>query len=158
MPAPSDLVVRKRISSKNFLAIHLLLALLAIGIWVGGVKLQLVSTPIVFLIGLAPLAAGLLYSWLVRISTEYRIYNDSLEVESGLIARSIENIQLFRVRDVGLRQSLLGRILNVGNVYVWSTDQSDPRLLITGIDDPRGLYETLRELIAKSQAARRTMI
>jgi len=131
---------------------------IAIAIWVIGAMTKLVSPVIVFLAGLLPLAVGLVYSWLVRISTEYRVFADSLEVESGIIARRIENIQLFRVRDLGLNQSLLGRMLNVGNVFVTSTDQSDPNLILHGIDDPRSVYESLRELVAKSQAARRTMI
>ncbi len=155
---PTDIVLRKRISAKNFLLIHVGLFLLAVVIWVAGAKTQLVSVPIVFVLGLFPLAIGLLYSWLVRISTEYRVFSDSLEVESGIIAKNIENIQFYRVRDFGLTQSFVGRILNFGNVYVISTDQSDPHLVLRGIDDPRDVYQTMRELVAKSQAARRTMI
>jgi uncharacterized membrane protein YdbT with pleckstrin-like domain len=105
-----------------------------------------------------PLLIGALYAWLVRMSTEYRVFQDSLEVEAGIIARSIDNIQLFRVRDLGLAQGVLDRLLNVGNILVSSTDQSAPHLVLRGIDAPRELYETLRELVAKSQAARRTMI
>ena len=101
---------------------------------------------------------GLLYSWLVRLSTEYRLFQESLEVESGIISRRIENIQLFRVRDLGLAQSILNRLAGVGDVIVTSTDQSAPRYRVRGVESPREFYDRLRELVAKSQATRRTMI
>lgn len=39
-----------------------------------------------------------------------------------------------------------------------STDQSTPHLALRGIEGPREVYDTLRMLVAKSQATRRTMI
>lgn len=155
----SDLVARKRISAKNFVGVYLLLAVFCIAVWViGYIARNSVSWWISMLVGIAPLLAGFLHTWLVQISTEYRIFEDSMEVESGIISRRIENIQLFRVRDLGFQQSVIGRILNVGNIAVSSTDQSTPHLVLRGIDAPRDLYETLRSLVAKSSAARRTMI
>jgi uncharacterized membrane protein YdbT with pleckstrin-like domain len=108
--------------------------------------------------GLLPLVLGIAYSWLVRLGAEYRLYQDSLEVETGIIARSIDNLQLFRIRDLRLKQSVLGRLFGVGDISVTSTDQSTPHLTIRGVDGPRALYDTLRELVARSQATRRTMI
>jgi len=155
----SDLVARKRISAKNFVGLYLMLAAFCVAAWIVGYAARN-SVPwwISMLIGIAPLLAGFLHTWLVQISTEYRIFEDSLEVESGIISRRIENIQLFRVRDLGFQQSVIGRLLNVGNIAVSSTDQSTPHLVLQGIDEPREMYETLRSLVAKSSAARRTMI
>ena len=135
-----------------------MMAAVAVAFWAAAYFTRIVPLAAAIPLGLIPLALGAGYGYLVRISTEYRIFSDSLEVESGIIARNIDNIQLFRVRDVGLNQSMLGRMLNVGNVAIASTDQSAPHLVLRGVDNPRDMYETLRELIAKSQAARRTMI
>jgi len=79
-------------------------------------------------------------------------------VESGVISRRIENIQLFRVRDLGLAQSVVNRLAGVGDIIVTSTDQSAPHYRLRGVQDPREVYDRLRELVAKSQATRRTMI
>jgi uncharacterized membrane protein YdbT with pleckstrin-like domain len=105
-----------------------------------------------------PLLAGLIYTWLVRLNAEYRLFQDSLEVESGIISRRIENIQLFRVRDLALAQSMLNRIAGVGDITVTSTDQSAPRYRLRGVEAPRKVYDQLRELVSKSQATRQTMI
>ena len=79
-------------------------------------------------------------------------------MESGVISRRIENIQLFRVRDLGLAQSVVNRLAGVGDIIVTSTDQSAPHYRLRGVQDPREVYDRLRELVAKSQATRRTMI
>jgi len=157
--AESGLVARRRVSWKSFLGTHIALGLLAVVIWAAGWFSGLAVHPVlVGAAGLLPILAAVLCQWLVTISTEYRVFDDSLEVESGIVSRTIENIQLFRVRDLGLHQSILDRLLNVGTVSVSSTDHSAPHLPLKGVDDPRELYETLRELVAKSQATRRTMI
>jgi len=152
--------MRRRTSLKSFWGLYLTLAVVGGLIWVVGFYANRlpVSRATLVLIGLAPLLIGLLYSWLVRLSTEYRLFPESLEVESGIISRRIENIQLFRVRDLGLAQSILNRLAGVGDIIVTSTDQSAPHYRVRGVEDPRDVYDRLRELVAKSQATRRTMI
>src|SRR5688500_11975152 len=159
MTQQSDLIARHRVSYKGFAGLYLLLAAAAVLIWwLGYTFARHLGGGLVIVGGSLPLVIGFVYTWLVRISTEHRIFNDSLEVESGIISRRIENIQLFRVRDIGLKQSILGRMLDFGDISIASTDQSNPHFTLRGIDRPRALYQMLRELVAKSQAARRTMI
>lgn len=157
--SPTGLVKRARMSPKSFAGLYLLLGALCVAIWWLGWAFDTGLPPLaIAAAGLVPLIIGLAYSWLVRLGAEYRLYEDSLEVETGIVSRRIDNLQLFRIRDLGLKQSLLGRIFGVGDITVTSTDQSTPHLTIRGIDDPRALYDTLREGVARSQATRRTMI
>jgi uncharacterized membrane protein YdbT with pleckstrin-like domain len=156
---PTDLVTRTRISLKSFAGLYLILGAVCVVIWWAGWAFDTGVHPLaVFGAGLLPLALGIVYSWFVRLGAEYRLYQDSLEIETGILARSIDNLQLFRVRDLRLKQSVLGRLLGVGDISVTSTDQSTPYLTIRGVDAPRALYDTLREGVARSQATRRTMI
>ncbi len=153
-------VLQRRTSLKSFWGLYVVLGGLAALVWVAGFSYDLipVSRPLIVLIGFVPLLVGIVFSWLVRLNTEYRLFNDSLEIESGIVSRRIENIQLFRVRDLGLAQSILNRVAGVGDVIVTSTDQTAPHYRLRGVEDPRALYEQLRELVSKSQATRRTMI
>jgi uncharacterized membrane protein YdbT with pleckstrin-like domain len=152
-------VLSRRISARAFAGLHAVLVIAAFVVWAAGLTLLPDVRPwIVVLVGLAPLAVGLVYTWLVRISTEYRVHRDSLEVESGLLSRRVDNVQMFRIRDLGLSQSLLARVLGVGDVTLTSTDRTSPRLVLRGVAGPREVYDTLRDLVARSQATRRTMI
>jgi uncharacterized membrane protein YdbT with pleckstrin-like domain len=156
---PADLVLQTRMSLKSFAGLYAALGVLAVVIWWAGFMFDTGLSPLVIAAaGLLPLLLGIAYTWLVRLSIEYRLHQDSLEVDSGLIARNIENLQLFRVRDLRLRQSVFARLFGVGDIVVTSTDQSTPHLTLRGVEDPRKVYETLRELVARSQATRRTMI
>lgn len=155
----ADLVLRTRPSLKTFAGLYLVLGALAVAIAWAGLTFDTGLPPLAVAgAGLLPLVIGIVYSWLVRLGTAYSLYQDSLEVQTGLLARRVDNLQLFRVRDLGLRQSVLQRIFGVGDVMVTSTDQSTPHLAIRGVQAPRALYDTLRELVARSQATRRTMI
>ena len=105
-----------------------------------------------------PTVAVFVYAKLARAGSSYRLYPDRLELESGIISRKIENVELFRVRDVGLRQSLLGRLANYGDVYIHSTDSSTPDVHVRSIDAPKEFYQEVRELVSASRAQNRTMI
>lgn len=113
---------------------------------------------VVLVVAALVVAGSLLHSWLMQRIATYRLFKDRLEVERGIFTRQIENIELFRVRDVGLRQGVLGRAINFGDVYVHSTDSTVPSLHLVGIDDPRSFYQQARELVTQSRAAHRTLI
>jgi len=109
-------------------------------------------------VGLLPILGVVAWAYIQRLNDAYRLFEDRLEVESGIISRRIENVELFRIRDVGLRQGLLGRLLDVGDVYVHSTDASTPAVQVRGIEDPRAFYQALRDQVTASRAQNRTMI
>ena len=152
--------LERRTSLKSFLGLYIVLGITTAVIAVAAFYYDAVpiSRALILVAGFVPLLVGLVYSWLVRLNTRYRLYPDSLEIECGVISRRIENIQLFRVRDLGLAQSVLNRVAGVGDVIVTSTDQSAPRYRLRGVANPRAVYEQLRELVSTSQATRRTMI
>lgn len=102
------------------------------------------------LVAMLPVIVTLIYAQVSRISTAYRLFPDRLEVVSGILSRRIENVDLFRVRDVGMKQGLLGRMLNFGDLYLHSTDSSTPDLHIQGIDAPEDFYQQLRQQDRKS--------
>lgn len=152
-----SVLARRRISPRACLGLHAASALGGAGL--GYAARALGAGALVWLgLAVAPLLIVAALCWLHRAATEYRVFEDSLEAEYGIVARRIENIQLFRVRDIGMKQTLAGRILRYGDVIILSTDESAPRLTLRGLDDPRALYEQLRSLVARSQATRRTMI
>jgi uncharacterized membrane protein YdbT with pleckstrin-like domain len=159
-----DLILKARISPKSFIGSYVIWSAFLLLVLIAGFMLKnsdgklLVPGWITFLVAIIPLAVSVAHSQLVKLTTEYRIFEESIEVEQGFIARKIENIQLFRVRDIGFGQGVLGRIFNFGSVTLASTDHSSPHLTLTGVNDPVKVYDTLRAQTAKSQAARRTMI
>ena len=96
---------------------------------------------------LAPVGIGLILlarAWYRVASTRYRLTTQRLFAQTGLIAKNLEEVELFRVKDVTLSQGVLDRLLGVGTVTVLSTDDTAPELELAGIRDPLAAKEALR--------------
>ncbi|HAL91473.1 MAG TPA: hypothetical protein DCM68_00385 [Verrucomicrobia bacterium] len=86
----------------------------------------------------------LLRLWYLIASTRYRLTTQRLFVQKGLVAKHLEEVELFRVKDVMLSQGVLDRILRVGTVVVLSTDDTAPRLELAGLRNPLDAKEKIR--------------
>ncbi len=87
------------------------------------------------------------------VSRRYRIDDLRVEVESGLLRRKVDNLDLWRVKDIRFRQGLFQRMLGTGDVELDTSDTSDHVLVLHGIPGARAIYDRLRDAI---DAARRT--
>lgn len=93
----------------------------------------------------------LLRAWYLVASTRYRLTTQRLFVQRGLVAKHLEEVELFRVKDVTLNQGFVSRLLGVGTVVVLSTDDTTPRLELAGILKPVEAKETLRSAFRASR-------
>lgn len=96
---------------------------------------------------LAPFIIGiivLLNVWYKVVSLKYRLTTQRLFVQKGLIAKHLEELELFRVKDVTVKQGILQRILGFGTIIVISTDDSNPQVQLIGINKPVDVKETIR--------------
>jgi uncharacterized membrane protein YdbT with pleckstrin-like domain len=82
---------------------------------------------------------------LLRIrSTLYTITNQRVMIESGLLSKQLSEIDLRYVDDTNFYQSVMARLLGIGNVTLLSSDKSSPTYVLRNIKDPRGLRELIR--------------
>jgi uncharacterized membrane protein YdbT with pleckstrin-like domain len=91
------------------------------------------------------------WTWLIeKMGTRYRLTSHRLFKETGILMRHVNEVDLIRVDDVSVRQSLIQRIFNVGVVTVIApTDQTEPRLELVGIANPIEVKEKIREQARK---------
>jgi uncharacterized membrane protein YdbT with pleckstrin-like domain len=85
-------------------------------------------------------------SWRVAVlkSHHYRITNQRIVIESGVFSRQIEEIDMRTVEDLHFRQSLLERMLDIGDVTIVSVDKTTARARLMGLERPRQLREMIR--------------
>jgi uncharacterized membrane protein YdbT with pleckstrin-like domain len=85
-------------------------------------------------------------SWRVAVlkSHHYRITDQRIVIESGVLSRQIEEIDMRNVEDLVFRQSIVERLLGVGDVTIVSADQTSPRVRLVGLEKPRELRELIR--------------
>jgi uncharacterized membrane protein YdbT with pleckstrin-like domain len=109
---------------------------------------------------LVPLAVGALAFFLtgvVRRSMRVRMTNRSVENESGVFSRKIDVMELWRIRDVRYKQSLLDRILGIAHIEVFTKDVTTPHLEIVGLPASRAVFEKLRDNIEIQRQSQRVM-
>jgi len=79
-----------------------------------------------------------------KLTLRYKLSTHRFFKESGFISRNVNELELIRVDDVSVRQNIIQRIFNVGVVTIISTDATDPRLNVDGIDNPIEIKEKIR--------------
>jgi membrane protein YdbS with pleckstrin-like domain len=106
-------------------------------------SLQLGIIVVLFIVALPSMIA--LGSAFVRVkNTHYKVTNQRVLIESGVLSRSLEEIDMRSIDDIEYQQPFLERIFGIGKVYIVSTDKVAPRLALLGIHDPRQTRELIR--------------
>lgn len=97
------------------------------------------------------LAARFLLKAIVRRAEKVTLGRQRLELERGLVSRRYEAVELWRVRDVVLEQGVLDRMLSVGHLSIYSSDQTAPVLRLGPIRDAKPIYDQLRDAVAQAR-------
>jgi uncharacterized membrane protein YdbT with pleckstrin-like domain len=105
---------------------------LAVGILVGIVA----STGLGVVVFLVALALALLVGFLKRVATIYVITNQRLRIQTGLLARRVQQTRIDRVQNVNTAQTLLERVLRVGAVDFDTAGTDDSEFRFVGVSDP----------------------
>lgn len=85
----------------------------------------------------------------------YRLTRDRLFVETGISNIEEEQIVLYRVQDLHLKMSIWQRMLNVGNVQVYSTDKTNPVTELKNIRYPRRVRELIHRQVEDARIRRK---
>jgi hypothetical protein len=97
-------------------------------------------------LGLAALVILILLMKMARLKTTcYEVSADRIEWSRGILDRSVDNLDMFRVIDLKLRRSLLDCIVGIGTVTIMTTDKSDPEFTFEKIRNPRKLYDVIKK-------------
>ena len=86
-------------------------------------------------------------------STTYTLTNQRLIIKSGLIGKKEEQIDLVRIKDIMVKQSLKDRALGVGEILITSSDPSTPKMILLDIREPNEVKEILRNAIRSEKSA-----
>jgi uncharacterized membrane protein YdbT with pleckstrin-like domain len=104
--------------------------------------------------GVAVLLLVLLVGWLRRLTTHYTITNKRLQIRHGILSRHVEETRVDRVVDVTVHQSLLSRMLAIGDVdFDNASAQQGDLFRFAGIAHPQRITEAI-DRVHEENAAR----
>jgi uncharacterized membrane protein YdbT with pleckstrin-like domain len=116
--------------------------------------------PYAWIPSLALLLAGpvmILGIRLKRRFERYRITNLTVEFQRGVFSTAIDNLELWRVNDIGYHQNLFDKILGVSTVHLDTQDASHPELELIGLPPGRQIYDRLKESVHIARQARNVL-
>lgn len=87
----------------------------------------------------------------LSLSTHYKITSERVRITEGLLGKDREDIELVRVQDIDVTQSLTERALNIGDIHIRSHDKSRPEVILNNVSNPLEVHELLRRAIQKAR-------
>lgn len=78
-----------------------------------------------------------------RFGHGYRLTPQTFFHERGILVKSTSPIEIIRIDDIALKQTLLERLMGVGTIRILSNDTTDPLLVMKGIPDVGKAFQTI---------------
>ena len=86
----------------------------------------------------------------------FELTTQRLKITSGVFTKVTDTIELYRVKDIEMRQPFLSRLVGVENVQMNTSDVSSPLVLIEAVPSSVGLADKLRNQVEIIRQQKRT--
>lgn len=107
------------------------------------------------LVAILTLGLWLIPCWWRSRSRHYRLTTRRVVVETGVLGKRLEQVDLYRVSDYSVVRPIGQRLLGTGNLVLRTLDRTSPLVAIDGIrTDVVALYESIRAATENEKARR----
>ena len=99
----------------------------------------------------------LIVKWFQNLAATYEVTEERLIIRRGIIMKSVDEIELYRIKDVRIDFSLINQIAGIGRITIASSDETtrDGDLVIRDIQKAQERREQLRRLVDTARQKRR---
>jgi uncharacterized membrane protein YdbT with pleckstrin-like domain len=96
------------------------------------------------------------WKWFQNVAATYEVTEERLIVRRGIFVKSIDEVELYRVKDVRINFSLINQMADIGNISITSSDETTRGgdLVLPGIKRARDRREMLRRLVDTARQKR----
>jgi uncharacterized membrane protein YdbT with pleckstrin-like domain len=94
-----------------------------------------------------------LYRFCKTLCHTYSLTDQRLRESSGILSKDIEELELFRVKDISIQQPLLQRMLGRGSIILLTSDHTTSRVELRAISDPLVVADLLRTCVQRCRVA-----
>jgi len=109
---------------------------------------------LLILVPIALATVGLFAVNFYRKSIRYRITSTNIEYEYGVLRKKIDNLELWRCRDIRYNQSIVERMLGIAHIQIFTADVTSSEVVLRGMPASRQLFEQIRDAIEIQRQAR----
>jgi len=86
----------------------------------------------------------LVYKVIENENIEYTITDERILLRKGVLSKTEDQVEIYRVKDVKLEEPFLLRSFGYANIDVHTSDPTHPKLELEGIPDGRDMREKIR--------------
>ncbi len=95
------------------------------------------------------------WKWLETRNTIYSLSDQRLKFTRGVLTKTTEDLELYRVRDTKFEQGFFERMVGLGRIQLFTTDESSPSIVLPYIQDAEAVREQIRGLVEARRDAKR---
>jgi uncharacterized membrane protein YdbT with pleckstrin-like domain len=98
-----------------------------------------------------------LVKWIQNLAATYEITEERLIIRRGILFKSVDEIELYRVKDIRIDFTLLNQWANIGTIAISSSDETTRSgdLILPHIENAQARREQLRRLVDTARQKRR---
>lgn len=98
--------------------------------------------------------AWALYRYLKTAHHRYVLTDQRLFVESGIVVKKMETLELYRVKDMSVSGTLLQTLVGRAQVILHTTDATSPTLVLNAIPDATHDSQLIRNTVEECRMAK----
>lgn len=113
------------------------------------------GTLLLCLVGVGLVIVG--WRWLANIAVGYELTDQRLIIRRGIVNRTTDEIELYRIKDTMIAYSIANQLTNIGTITIRSSDAttSGGNLVMRDIPEGRHIREEIRRLTDAARQLRR---
>jgi uncharacterized membrane protein YdbT with pleckstrin-like domain len=77
-------------------------------------------------------------------SHRYTVSNQRILLETGVLSKRIDEVDMRTVEDIEFRQGIFERLLGIGDIGIIAADKRMARFRLVGVENPRDVRELIR--------------
>jgi len=99
----------------------------------------------------------ILVRWLENLASTYEVTEDRLIIRRGIIFKSIDEVELYRVKDIRIDFTLLNQLAKIGTITILSSDETTRAapLKLRDVENAERRREELRHYVDEARQRRR---
>ncbi|MGH7242123.1 MAG: PH domain-containing protein [Phycisphaerales bacterium] len=87
-------------------------------------------------------------------STAFALSTQRIKLETGVLSKQYDQVELYRVKDTILNRTLIQRLLGLGTIKMITSDPSQPELTFPSIQDSENVRELIRQNVERMRRLR----
>jgi uncharacterized membrane protein YdbT with pleckstrin-like domain len=96
------------------------------------------------------------YRYLKVSSREYKLTSERLVISDGILSKTTDSLELYRVKDLRVVQPLSLRMFGLENIELSTSDKSTPDIVLDSVPKSAGLGDQCRTYVEACRTAKGT--